>query len=261
MAVNIKELHKHGVGIVDLSDTRSNVARKVRVHLHKDNVKHAIVAVEDRGNYQSYTSGKVTASMITETQRERELVNSMRKHYHRWAKSGDPEEWLAMEERSLEWEIEWRIAKGELNTNIIRWRPRVALPVNTDENVVRWRNMEKQLNIEPLVRLKEMKEPLTIPTQIDTKTLEQWLHRLTVRSKELTRITRAEHRAHIFEATEERKKWKDAYIDGKVKGLVAKVLDKMNGVHVSQKVWLPHETGLRLSCSTNEVKEEAERFF
>ena len=113
--------------------------------------------------------------------------------------------------------------------------------------MVKWRKMEKELNIEPLIRLKELDKPLTIPEKQDEQAVGKWLQKLKDRSSELTRITRAEHRAHIFEASEERKKWRETYIDGKVKGLVAKVMDKMNGTHGIHNVWLPHETGLRLS--------------
>ena len=143
MAVNVRELSRYGVGMVDLSEAKYNIARNVRIHMHNDNVRDAIVAVEDKECYQSHVSDNLTSnsiqdwidslpsrhtytedsiqrkidaaydqmihrvrsaampestesnpkkgpnkrafwnSMITETQRERELVNSMRKHYGR----------------------------------------------------------------------------------------------------------------------------------------------------------------------------------
>ena len=144
---------------------------------------------------------------MTETQRERELVTSMLRSLQRWERTNEEEAWLELEERSLEWEIEWKIATGVLDTNIVRIRPRTALPQISEANVLKWRRAEKRLNLTPLVRLREVTEALTIPQPCSEAQLQAWKGRLEARKHELVRVTRAEVRAQLFSDSDKRQQW------------------------------------------------------
>lgn len=66
-------------------------------------------------------------------------------------------------DRSAEWVIEWRCAKGELNEEIERDRKRVKLPTISEEAKGKWRRMEKPTDVKELIFIEEVTESLKLP--------------------------------------------------------------------------------------------------
>ena len=151
-----------------------------------EKVKPKVVVEKNGRNTRAYWN-----SVITRVQRERQLVTGMLQAYGRWQKYGREEDWMIVEERSMEWCLEWRTAKGEFSQGIVRKRSRVKLPTVSLQDKLKWRNMEARKAAEPLVMLEEVTEPLMVP--LDSKDLRGWVDKLKGRRNQLKRVTSAEY--------------------------------------------------------------------
>ena len=83
------------------------------------------------------------SAVLTAVERERRLLTDILRAYERYSKARDGEEMEYMRGRSVEWVVEWKGAKGELQEEIERNRRRVQLPKITEEQRGKWRRMEK----------------------------------------------------------------------------------------------------------------------
>ena len=87
-----------------------------------------------------------------------------------------------------------------------------------------WQNMKAKTGNE-LIRLGEVKESLEFPWHRADSDQEivSWLRALEERKGMLAEMGRVAQRRKCFEEAEDRKEWHQDFIDGKTKGLVAKL--------------------------------------
>ena len=132
---------------------------------------------------------------------------------------------------------------------ITRKRKQAEVPRATARsNVELWRRREREANAVPLVRLSEVKEPLSLPSPVSAVALEAWMEAAGARKKMLSKITRVEERAKLFSAAAEQEKQKEKFCKGHVKGLAARILNKSRGVHTIDNVWLGEGQARYLTC-------------
>jgi hypothetical protein len=199
--------------------------------------------------------------VLKEVARERAIVTSMYKAAVRYLRTYDEVDWLQAKQYSIQWDIEWRVAKGSLPDTLLRDRTRAALPVITEDMRGRWRHMEKKADAEPLVYIAELSSSLLAPEGMNYEEFVAWVEKVAERQDMLKRVSSLTHRTALFEAGTERKSWNDDFIAGRLKGLVDKIIRKGNGVHSISKVWLQGQNGAYLSSDLQAVKQETERFF
>ena len=113
-------------------------------------------------------------AVLTEVEKERRLVNGMFKAGRNYLNMGRREDWEIALLRGAEWEVEWTEAKdrekresGEDTREKIKKRKRVALPQVTDDQLRKWRGLERQAGLQPMLRLGETKVNLHPPADGD----------------------------------------------------------------------------------------------
>ena len=61
--------------------------------------------------------------------------------------------------------------------------------------------------------------------------MDQWMAALTERRQELARLSRVANRQAMMVDHEERQEWMSAFVEGKTRGLVNRLLSEKGGVH------------------------------
>ena len=237
-----------------LNDKLDRLVRSVR-EAHAE----VMLTEEDKTKVRPNTT-PLWSTMVCELVKERQVLTALLRSIQRFKKTNDEDDFLGIMEHSTEWEVEWRIARGEIGANRMRERERMAVRSADGEAVLKWRRREKELGVKPVVRLKDVEECLTKEVSKQTK-WNEWEKQIKERRQELVRATRIARRERMFERGEDDRKNQADFENGKMKNLVNKIVNKAKGVHTVDNVWLQHGSGLRLSCDMREVTKETERFF
>ena len=137
--------------------------------------------------------------MLKAVERERALLRNMKWAMEKYSEDGDERYLQLARDRSAEWVVEWRCARGELNEEIERDRTRAKLPAVSEEAKGRWRRMEKPTDVKELVFIEEVTESLEIPQEWTAQSLGKWRSRIEERYHMLKTVSRVSDRKILFE--------------------------------------------------------------
>ena len=210
-----------------------------------------------------YTGGvnsrPLWSPVLKAVERERALIRNMKWAMEKYFEK-DEECYLQLaRDRSAEWVVEWRCARGELSEEIERDRKRVQLPTVSEEAKGRWRRMEKPTDVTELIFIEEVTESLEVPQELTAQNLGRWRSRIEERYHMLKTVSRVSDRKILFEELANREAQQERYNKGKVKGLINKILHDGREVHKIDKVVLQDGGEKRLSSEPGEVRKETER--
>ena len=156
--------------------------------------------------------------VLTGVEREYGLIKTMWQSAIRYLSHGEAEALDIALARGVKWELEWRIALGEMSDAITRKRKGIAVPSTPAGKVTTWRAWERKAGVRPMVRLGDVQENLTAPEDRLPRAVVEWIDRLDERKEELRRWKSAEMREKMMENAEERRDWHESFAKGKNQG-------------------------------------------